>query len=209
MCYKFLLEREESDIRIQRVTRLTLTQSVRLITELMERQSGGRFPVILTVAGLQALRKCLGLNWEIGWQPINAPDSASGALGDITVSRDAMVLMAAEVTLRPVTPKRVAEVFEQKISPMSIGDYLFFIREGEVEDEAVELADRYFYQGYAVEFVDMVKWLSMILATLGQEGRRVFVDCAAALLESSAVPVALKKAWNDAINNLVRNVRTR
>ena len=209
MCYKFLLEREGSNLRIQRVKRLTLPQSVRLVSELVERQSGGRFPVILVVAGLQTLRDRLGLNWEIEWQPINAPDSASGALGDITVLHERKVLMAAEVTLRRVTRKRVAEVFEQKISPMSISDYLFFMREGEVEDEAVQLADQYFHQGYAVEFVDIVRWLSMTLATLGQEGRTSFVDCAATLLEGSAVPVALKKAWNDAINNLVSDVRTR
>ena len=47
--------------------------------------SGGRFPVLLTVAMFQTIRKAFNSEWEIDWQGINVADRASEAAGDITI----------------------------------------------------------------------------------------------------------------------------
>jgi DNA polymerase III delta prime subunit len=109
-----------------------------------------------------------------------------------------MLLLAAEITERPVERDRVVATFQAKIAPQGIEDYLFFVKNAVAED-VMRQARQYFAQGHEVNFLDMRNWLKTILATIGRAGRDVFNRVVVEKLQGNDIPAALKVAWNDQI----------
>lgn len=193
---KFIQLREESVVNLSKIQRLSLKQIGTLTGKLLTAQSGGRFPVLMVVATLQALNERLTLGWEIQFQGINVADSAGGEPGDITVKHNGKVVLAAEVTERTVDKNRVVSTFRTKIAPLGVQDYLFFSK---ADDEAQAQAHQYFAQGHEVNFIHIQSWMSDLLATLGIKGRQLFLQHFIALMEDPDIPKAMKVAWNDAV----------
>lgn len=203
LLYKFAELREASEIPISRLQRISLEQYDALISGLLATPSGGRFPVILVVATFNTIKEFFNLDWNITWQGINVADTASGAGGDITIGTGDQVIMAVEVTERPVDRSRVVATFNTKIAPAGIEDYLFFVRSAEVSPEARLQARQYFAQGHEVNFVEIKNWILMSLATMGSKGRDTFNRELIKLLEEPDVPRTLKVSWNE---QLVRTI---
>lgn len=151
------------------------------------------------VAAFTAIKESLHLDWGIAWQGINVADTPSGAGGDITVKRGDQTLMSAEVTERPVNQSRVTTTFNTKIAPAGIEDYLFFVRPAAASPEALQQARQYFAQGHEVNFLDILQWILMSLATMGKGGRDIFNRVLLQLMDGPDVPSALKAHWNDQI----------
>lgn len=197
---RFLELREESHIAIARVQRLSLVQLQSLIDKLLAIPSGGRFPVFLVVATFQTLNDVFAIGWTIQYQNINVADAASGEAGDVTIRRGDEVLMAAEITERVVSKSRVVSTFTAKIAPLSIQDYLFFVKE--TDPEAYKQAHQYFSQGHEVNFLQIRSWIYNILAVLGPHGRNLFVSHFIDLLSLPHIPRSMKVGWNDSIREL-------
>lgn len=202
LLYKFAELREMADVPLTRLQRISLEQYDTIISGLLATPSGGRIPVLLVVATFTTIREFFHLNWNINWQGINVADKASGAVGDITIVSDGQVLMAAEVTERPLDRSRVVATFNTKIAPVGIEDYLFFVRPSAPSDEARQQARRYFAQGHEVNFLVIKDWLLMVLATMGARGRATFNRVLLGILDSPDVPKALKVAWNDQVSGI-------
>lgn len=81
---RFVELREESKIAVSRLHRISLEQYDQLMELLMSTPSGGRYPVILIEATLNAIKCRFDLPWEIEVQDINVADVACGRGGDIT-----------------------------------------------------------------------------------------------------------------------------
>ena len=182
---------------------MSLGQISLLISRLLDVPSGGRFPMLVVVAVLQAANEHLGLDWEIEWEGINVADAASGLGGDIVVSSRGRTLLVAEVTERAVDQNRIVATFNNKIGPDQIEDYLFFIRSKDQPTEAAEQMRRYFAQGHEVNFVVIQEWAEAILATIGSSGRTRFIRHMADLLNDVDTPATLKVAWNESVNEVV------
>ena len=195
--YRFILLREACEVRLVELKRVSLTQCETLISQLLNTQSGGRFPVFLVVATLAAIKQTFNLSWTIELHGINVTDKASGACGDITIIQDDEVVLAVEVTERSVDASRVVSTFETKIAPSAIEDYLFFVKDRKQALPAMEQARQYFSQGYEVNFVEIKNWILAVLSLLGKKGRIAFMDQMRELLSSVEVPTGLKIAWNN------------
>src|SRR5262249_21007670 len=128
LLYDFGKLREAADVPLSRLQRLSLEQFDVLITSLLGTPSGGRLPVIVVVAALQTIKDYFGVDWTIDYQGINVADAPTGVGGDITVTKQGQIVLAAEVTERPVDRTRVLATFNTKIAPQGMGDYLFFVR---------------------------------------------------------------------------------
>jgi len=152
----------------------------------------------LVEAAFTAIRDAFGLEWTIETQGINVADRPSGAGGDITVRSRGSILLAVEVTERPVDRDRVVATFHSKIAPQGIGDYLFLIREG-ISDEVARQTRQYFAQGNEINFLEMRVWLRSVLATTGKHGRDIFNNLLVQKLQAAEMPAALKVAWNEQI----------
>src|SRR5260370_10050300 len=75
---KFIELREAANISLRRIQRLSLDQYDALLVSLLATTSGGRFPVLFTLAVFNTLKKHFSQDWEIAFQGINVADSASG-----------------------------------------------------------------------------------------------------------------------------------
>jgi hypothetical protein len=200
---RFAQLREAADIALSRVQRLSLEQLASLIDSLLATPSGGRIPVIIVVCAFRTLNEFFRAEWTIEFQGINVADSQTGAGGDITVRRGGNVLMAAEVTERPMDRGRVVQTFHTKIAPNGIEDYLFFVRLDGLDDGARQQAWQYFAQGHEVNFLAIKEWVAMLLAAMGLRGRAIFLSRLIEMIEDPSMPRSIKVAWNQSIAALV------
>jgi hypothetical protein len=120
LLYRFAKLREAADVALSRVQRLSLEQLSSLIGSLLATPSGGRIPVIVVVSAFRALNEFFGADWTIEYQGINVADSQTGAGGDITVKRAGKILVAAEVTERPMDRGRVFRHSTQRLHPTAL-----------------------------------------------------------------------------------------
>jgi hypothetical protein len=147
LLFRFARLRESHSIPLSRLQRISLEQYDTFISGLLETPSGDRLPVLMVVAAFSAMKDFFNLDWAIEYQGINVADAAAGAGGDITISRVGQVLLAAEVTERPIDKDRVAATFHTKIAPSGIEDYLFFVRVAGVAPEGAPAGPAVFHSG--------------------------------------------------------------
>ena len=202
LLYSFAKLREAADVPLAKLQRISLDQYNALISGLLASASGGRYPVLLIVSAFKTIKEFFSLEWEISYQGINVADAAAGAGGDITITSGGRVLMAAEVTERPVDRSRVVSTFNTKIAPSGIEDYLFFTKLSGLASDARHQANQYFSQGHEVNFVEIKDWILMALATMGRTGRSVFNSALLELLDEPDTPRSLKVTWNEQIAKL-------
>ncbi len=200
---QFIQLREAARIPLSRISRLSLEQYHALVGNLLQVQSGGLIPVLLTVAMLRTINACFNLQWDISWQGINVADQASGAGGDITVKKGENILLAIEVTERPIEKARVVSTFNTKIVRAGIEDYLFVYSNSLPTEEARQAAWAYFTQGHEINFLQIRDWIVNNLATIGAKCRTIFTQEILGLFDSREVPASVKVAWNDIVREVV------
>lgn len=201
---EFVRLREAANIQLARIARLSLEQYRILIAGMLRVPSGGLIPVLLSVAMFETLKECFKLEWVIEWQGINVADRASGVGGDITIKENGdTVVLAVEVTERPIDRSRVVATFNTKIAVHGISDYLFFFGNAAPGEEAKEAARQYFAQGHDISFLSVEEWLVHSLGTVGPMCRKLFTDKFLDLLGSRDVTAGLKMAWNDQVKTLL------
>lgn len=201
--HAFIKLREKSQIRLARINRLSLDQHSQLVAELLKIKSGGLMPVILSVAAFRSLSLTYGLGWSVDFQGINVADAASGAGGDITISREGTVLIAVEVTEREIDKARVRSTFSSKISPNALSDYLFIHSSTPPSDDAKTAAMAYFAQGHDINFISIEDWINTLLSFIGTSGRQTFTAQIINLLSLPDVPAKLRVAWNALVPKIV------
>lgn len=200
--YRFVLLREESVIPLARIQRVSLPQYGRLLDMLLQTPSGGLLPVLILESMLQTINEAFSLDWTIDVQGINVSDRSTQAGGDIEIRNNGNVLLAIEVTERPVGEARVVSTFRTKIAPAEITDYVFMVNLRSISEDAVRQAERYFAQGNEVNFVDIRIWVYNTLVTVGQSGRIIFNRRLQESLSRSDMPNQIKVAWNAAIADI-------
>lgn len=201
--YNFLDLREQSQIQLIRVQRMSLGQYETLLERLLSTPSGGRLPVYVVVAIFRAIQQYFELDWSIEWQEINVSDAARNVGGDITIRRNGDIVLAVEVTERPLDESRVRTVFRTKISKYVIDDYIFFFTATSPSEVARRTAQRFFTQGHHISFLQVKNWAIGILGTIGAEGRACFNDTLVGLLDRNDVPREIKVAWNRYLEDIV------
>ncbi|MGE0224157.1 MAG: restriction endonuclease, SacI family [Acetobacteraceae bacterium] len=199
----FVKLRDESNVALLHVQRLSIEQYETLIGQLLQTQSGGRWPVILSVAMFQTLKHAFNLDWQIEWQGINVADRASDVGGDITVRSSGQPILAVEVTERPIDHARVEATFRTKILPQRLTDYSFFHGDVPPTPHARALARRYFAQGHDISFLAVKDWLVNALATMGTHHRPDFTSQVIAMLRDRDVPGSLRLTWNAKVRMLL------
>lgn len=206
LLFRFVKLRYESEVELQAPSTLTLENWRKLIQGLIDRESGGLFPVLITVAYLRTLVKLYRLPWEISWQPINVSDRAANAPGDIVVKHEEQVYMAFEVTERRIDRSRVEATFRTKIARKPISDYLFVFAKEEPEAGAFGLARELLTLGTEVNFVHVRDFVINGLAVGGVKARRVFRDELMTLLRH--IPPRFRHMWNDEVEGLLHDLKT-
>lgn len=203
LLWNFIALREQGDVEISRIHRLSLDQYSKAVEGLLTVPSGGLLPVLLSVSMFYTLKDCFKLPWKIEFQGINAADKASEVSGDITIQQDAKVILAIEITERVIDKNRVVSTFNTKIAPTGLGDYLFLYTKNQPEGEARQAAFQYFGQGHDVSFLSVKDWITSCLGTVGASCRAKFTEYLIQFLDQKTVPVRVKLAWNKIVADLV------
>lgn len=198
----FIRLREAGHIALKKIAKPNLDQLTHLIDGLLTVKSGGRIPALLAIAIFQTVSECHNLGWDVAFQGINVADKASGAAGDITIKKDGAILLGIEVTERPVDQARVTLIFDQKVSPGALVDYLF-ITTTEPESSAVTAARKYTGVGHEINFVPLAPWIRHNLATIGQTCRALFQTKMIALLSAEGTPAEVRVAWNNKMDEAI------
>lgn len=201
--YRFVVLREQAKIELIGLERISLSQYKQLINGLLEKPSGGVFPVILVLAMIDTIMHRFSLPWEVDYQEINVADMASGAAGDIAIKEQGSPLLTIEVTERPVDTSRVQATFKDKIAAMILPDYVFLVHLERIGNEAKQQAEKYFAQGYDVNFVDVREWVINTLVTVGVKGRKYFQERLIHHISGDQIPKMLKVVWNEEIEKLI------
>ena len=189
----FIQLRETGNIVLKRIAKPNLEQLSELIAGLLTVRSGGRISAFLAVAMFQTLSETHHLGWDVEFQGINVADRASGAVGDITIRKEGAIILGIEVTERPVDQGRVTLVFDQKVSPSGLEDYLF-ITTAQPDASARAAARSYTAVGHEMNFVPLAPWLVHNLSTVGPGGRALFQAKMIELVQSA--PSEIKVGWN-------------
>lgn len=199
---RFVQLRETGNIALKKIAKPNLEQLGSLITGLLTVKSGGRIPALLATAMFQTISECHALGWEVEFQGINVADKASGAVGDITISKGGAVILGVEVTERPIDQARVTLTFNQKVSPSGLADYLF-ITTAKPDDGALAAARSYTGVGHEMNFVPLTAWLVHNLSTVGPACRALFQAKIIELLTAQGVPAEIRVAWNDKMDEAI------
>lgn len=199
---KFVQLREAAQVPLKRIAKPNLEQFSALISGLLAVKSGGRFASFLAIAVFRTVSKAHDLGWEVEWQGINVADKASGAVGDITIKKNNDIILGVEVTERSIDNNRVTLVFDQKVSPNSLNDYLFITTE-QPSESALLAARSYTAVGHEMSFVILQEWITNILSILGPNGRLLFQAEMIDLLSSSGNPVEVKVVWNEQMDKAI------
>jgi SacI restriction endonuclease len=198
----FIQLREAGNIVLKRISAPSLEQLRKLITAMLRVKSGGRISSMFAVAMFQTISECHALGWTVEFQGINVADVASGAVGDITISKDGELLLGVEVTERIIDQSRITLTFDRKMSPSGLLDYLF-ITTTRPEEEALAAARSYTAVGHEMNFVPLIDWLIYNLATIGRKCRALFQTKMIDLLSGEGIPAEIRVAWNDKLDEAI------
>lgn len=198
---RFISAREENDVPLARVRVLPQVAVRSFLGGLVRRQSGGRLPVFVAASVASAVTRTLGLEIVVETQGINVADAARGVAGDLVVRRGSEIILAAEVTERPLDSDRILATHTTKIVPLNLSDYTFLTTNGTVGDITQSLK-RLAILGHDVAICDLAEWASHILAFGGARSRAQFLDEMIERLSGPDVPKSVKLAWNDEIAQL-------
>ena len=206
MCllHHFIILRNASTIPLARIGRFSIEQYEQLLLELLQYQSGGLLPVLITVAFFQMLSEHYSLHWDVFYQGINVADSAAGAEGDVTIKVNGTTILAIEITERPLDQRRIVSTFNTKIILNDVKEYLFIYTHTVPDESAQQAARNLFSRGYEINFVNIVEMIKNNFLVLPASAREVFTNKLMILLESRDVAAAIKIKWNDSVKAVLQ-----
>jgi hypothetical protein len=199
---RFIILRNATTIPLARISRFSIEQYKQLLEELVHFQSGGLLPVFITVAFFQTLAEQYSLDWDISMQGINVADQVTGVEGDVTIKSKGATILAIEITERPLDQRRIVSTFNTKIIHSDVKEYLFIFTNAKPDDTAKEAVKNLFFQGYDINFANIVELIINHFLVLSATARDVFSNKMLALLDSKEVPAAIKVRWNDIIKSM-------
>jgi len=125
---------------------------------------------------------------------VTAADSATGMLADLEcVSQKGEIVLAVEVKDGRLTirDKKVSEIF-------------FVAQQGIYPRDKASVADllaREFVSGHNVYVMDLLRLSEVVLALLGEEGRREFLEAVGVQLDKYRSDIAHRRAWAELLAN--------
>lgn len=199
--------RRLSDVRVIYPTpmRISLDNSLAVIEEFLSQLSGGDRLLALTSALFAVLGKRFRLYWDVRRATITAADTATGMLADLEcLSRKGRIVLAVEVKDRELTisqlRSKVPNIREKQVSE------IFFVAQQGIapadESDIKNLIADEFATGHNVYITDLISLARVVLALLGEEGRRDFLREVGAQLEAYHSDIRHRRAWADLLGKV-------
>jgi hypothetical protein len=181
--------------------RISLKQTEWLVTQYLSAQSGGERVLTITTALVGVMGERFQLFSEIRRRSITAADASSGLVADIEcLDAKGRIQLAVEVKDRELVLNHVASKLPD-IRAKKVSEILFIAQKGISKKNGKkieELVEKEFSSGQNIYiFGDVLYFSSGILALLGEDGRRKFLENVGMNLDQYGAAIQHKKDWAD------------
>jgi len=181
--------------------RISLKQTEWLVTQYLSAQSGGERVLTITAALVGVIGERFQLFSEIRRRSITAADASSGLVADIEcLDAKGRIQLAVEVKDRELILNHIASKLPD-IRAKKVSEILFIAQKGISKKNGKkieELVEKEFSSGQNIYvFEDVLHFCSGILALLGEEGRRKFLENVGMNLNQYGAAIQHKKDWAD------------
>lgn len=178
--------------------RISFRQIQKLVSDYLSVQSGGARIQALTCALLQAIGTKFALFVEVRSSNINAADAASGQVADIEcLDLNRHIVLAVEVKDKELTINHIKDKLPNMRSKR-VSEILFIAQNGVLKEDKTnieELANKEYSSGQNIYIFSFSGFAESLIALLGEEGRRVFLENVGNTLDKYEYSIQHKKDW--------------
>jgi len=188
----------ETQVRYPVPKRISLNKCIELLEHFISERSGGDRLLALTSALFVLIGRRFLIFSDVRRANITSADTATGMLADLEcLNKDGKIVLAIEVKDRELTISqlrdKIPDMREKQVSE------LFFIAQKGVSQnnsaDVCRLIDREFSSGHNIYLTDIFSLCRVVLALIGENGRRDFLFEVAHQLDEYRSDIAHRKAW--------------
>lgn len=184
--------------------RISLNQCITLITMFLSEQSGGDRVQAIVSALFLAVGNSFSLYSDVRRANINAADASSGQVADLEcVSESGNIILAVEVKDRDLTINQIKDKLPN-MRAQKVTEILFIAQQGIAksdEDEVSALIEKEFVSGQNIYVFDLMGLAKSLLALLGENGRRLFLDIIGRELDRYRSDITHRRAWANLLSS--------
>lgn len=186
--------------------RISLKRVQQLINSYLSAPSGGERVLTLVAALMEIIGERFGLFPEVHRRTITAADKPSGLVADIECRDSAgNIVLAVEVKDRELVFNHIAVKLPDMRSKR-VSEILYIVQQGIREQnhkKIEELVDREFASGQNIYvFENVLDFCSGILALVGEDGRRKFLERVGANLDRYGAAIQHRTDWANLLSKV-------
>ena len=202
--YQIYLNLADVQVTYPTPSRISLTNTVKLISNFSNEKSGGDILETLTSALFQTIGTEFNLFDEVKRSKVNAADTSTGLSADIECWLNKTIVLAIEVKDKTLNLTQFKSTIESARTN-KITEILFIAEKGIVEKEKTELKDRVnkeFTSGQNVYIEDFYSFATGILVLLGESGRVKYLNNIGPELDRVNSNISLRKKWAELLRKI-------
>jgi len=185
--------------------RISLGRSNEIIKAFLSTPSGGDRPQAIATALFRTIGNRWGLFRQVRRAKTTAADAASGQIADLEcVDGREDVVMAVEVKDTQLAIKHIEEKIPQ-IREKKVSEFFYLVKEGIEPDHVSQVKDRIireFSSGHNIYNFDLLDFSEVVLALIGEEGRRDFLVEIGSVLDEYSSPISTRREWADLLSEV-------
>jgi hypothetical protein len=176
-----------------------------VIEKFIAEQSGGERVQAVSAALFLTVGKRFNLYTDVRRAKVNAADASSGQVADLEcVSKAGDIVLAVEVKDRDLTISQIKSKLPN-MRARKVTEILFIAQQGIAKgdkEEVAELVSKEFSSGHNIYVFDLRGFSFSILALLGEDGRREFLDYVGRELDLYKSEITHRRAWANLLSEL-------
>ncbi len=177
--------------------RSSLQDTLRIMEEYLSEHSGGDRLMALSSALFSIIGRRLQLYEKVKRGKITAADKATGLVADLEcASKTGKIIMGVEVKDRELTIThlrgKIPSIREKKVTEM------FFVAQGiskKDKDEIQKAIAKEYASGHNIYVVNIISLSKAVLALVGEQGRREFLDEVGNQLDEYKSDIVHRRKW--------------
>ena len=202
--YQIYLKLADIQVTYPTPSRISLANTVKLISDFSNEKSGGDILETLTSALFQTIGTEFDLFDEVKRSKVNASDASTGLSADIECWSNNTIVLAAEVKDKTLNLTQFKNTIESARTN-KITEILLIAEKGIIEKEKTELEDRVnkeFTSGQNVYIENFHSFAIGILVLLGESGRVKYLNNIGPELDRVNSNISLRKKWAELLSKV-------
>ncbi|MDE0471779.1 MAG: restriction endonuclease, SacI family [Ekhidna sp.] len=202
--YQIYLKLADVQVTYPTPSRISMANTVKLISDFSNEKSGGDILETLTSALFQAIGTEFNLFDEVKRSKVNASDASTGLSSDIECWSNNTIVLTVEVKDKTLNLTQFKNTIESARTN-KITEILFIAEKGIIEKEKTELKDRVnkeFNSGQNVYIENFYSFATGILVLLGEAGRVKYLNNIGPELDRVNSNILLRKKWAELLSKI-------